>query len=171
MAVLTRGGGSRQDAAMKRGQFAAVFAIVVLVCGVGGTAAGIEPPSPGPEDRCAVCGMFVEKYHPWVATVVFADGAQVFFDGPKDLFRYLLDLEKYQAQDRTIAAVFVTDYYRVRFVDAKTASFVLGSDVMGPMGGELVPFETSQEAETFAQDHGGQEILAFDQITLEKIPK
>jgi len=115
--------------------------------------------------------MFVAKYHPWVATIVFADGAQVFFDGPKDLFRYLLDPEKFQVQDRTIAEVFVTDYYRVRFIDARTASFVLGSDVMGPMGGELVPFETSQEAETFALDHGGQEILAFDDVTMAKVPK
>jgi nitrous oxide reductase accessory protein NosL len=156
---------------MKCRQIAAVFAISVLVCGVGGTAAAVEPRPPTSNDRCAVCGMFVAKYHPWVATIVFADGAQVFFDGPKDLFRYLLDPEKFQVQDRTIAEVFVTDYYRVRFIDARTASFVLGSDVMGPMGGELVPFETSQEAETFALDHGGQEILAFDDVTMAKVPK
>lgn len=115
--------------------------------------------------------MFVEKYHPWVATIVFADGAQVFFDGPKDLFRYLLDPEKFKVQDRAISGVFVTDYYRVRFIDAKTAFFVVGSDVMGPMGGELVPLEKRDDAETFALDHGGQEILAFDDVTMAKIPK
>ena len=100
---------------MENRKLATVFAIALLACGVCGTAAATEPLPPGPDDRCAVCGMFVEKYHPWVATIVFADGGQVFFDGPKDLFRYLLDLEKFKVQDRAISGVYVTDYYRVRF--------------------------------------------------------
>jgi nitrous oxide reductase accessory protein NosL len=149
----------------------AAFVIVGVVVCLCGTAAAIEPRPPGPDDRCAVCGMFVHEYTNWVATVLFADGSQVFFDGPKDFFRFLLDLEKYRAQDREIAGVFVTDYYRVRFIDAKTAHFVVGSDVMGPMGGELVPLGSRDEAETFARDHGGQEILGFDGVTREKIPR
>ena len=156
---------------MESRKLTAVLALAIFIGGVSGTTVGAEPRLPGPDDRCAVCGMFVQKYHNWVATVVFEDGSQVFFDGPKDLFRYLLDLEKYKAQERTISGVFVTDYYRVRFIDATTAHFVLGSDVMGPMGGELIPLEKREEAETFAQDHGGREILGFDDVTLEKIPK
>ena len=156
---------------MRTRKLTAALAIAVFVCGVCGTAVGAEPRAPGSDDRCAVCGMFVEKYHNWVATIVFEDGSQVFFDGPKDLFRYLLDLEKYRAQDRTISEVFVTDYYRVQFIDAKTAFFVLGSDVMGPMGGEFIPLEKREEAATFAQDHGGREILEFGDITPEKIPQ
>jgi len=169
--MLTRRGDSRQDATMDIRKLTAVFAMAAFMCGVCGTTAAAEPRAPGSDDRCAVCGMFVEKYHNWVATIVFADESQVFFDGPKDLFRYLLDLEKYRAQDRTISEVFVTDYYRVRFIDAKTAFFVLGSDVMGPMGGELIPLEKREEARTFAQDHGGREILEFNDITPEKIPR
>jgi nitrous oxide reductase accessory protein NosL len=157
---------------MKRRTLRVVVAGVLLACcAVLPAAAGDEPPPPGPDDRCAVCGMFVHKYPNWVATVVFADGAQVFFDGPKDLFRYLLDLEKYQAGDREIAGVFVTDYYRVRFIDAETAHFVTGSDVTGPMGAELIPLGKREEAETFARDHGGQETLEFGDITLEKVPR
>ena len=156
---------------MESRKLTAVLVLAIFMCGVCGAAAGDKPQSPGPDDRCAVCGMFVQKYHNWVSTIVFKDGSQVFFDGPKDLFRYLLDLEKYKAQERTISGVFVTDYYRVRFIDATTAHFVLGSDVMGPMGGELIPLEKREEAETFAQDHGGREILGFDDVTLDKIPK
>jgi len=149
----------------------AVFALAIFMCGVCGATAGAEPQPPGPNDRCAVCGMFVQKYRNWIATIVFEDGSQVFFDGPKDLFRYFLDLERFKAQGRKISDLFVTDYYRVRFIDAKTAHFVSGSDVMGPMGGELIPLEKREEAETFAQDHGGHEILGFEEITLAKIPK
>jgi len=169
--VLTIGADSRQDNEMGSRKLTAVFVFVIFVSVVCGAAAGAEPQPPGPKDRCAVCGMFVQKYNNWVATIVFEDGSQVFFDGPKDLFRYILDLEKFKAQGRRISEVFVTDYYRVRFIDAKTAHFVSGSDVMGPMGGELIPLEKREEAETFARDHGGREILGFDDITPAKIPK
>jgi len=156
---------------MKNRFSAAALATGLLVFASVSFAAAAEPRPPGPGDRCAVCGMFVEKYKPWVATIVFADGAQVFFDGPKDLFRYLLDPEKFKVQDRAISEVYVTDYYRVRFIDARTAFFVVGSDVMGPMGGELIPLENRDDAETFSLDHGGQEILEFDNVTSAKIPK
>jgi nitrous oxide reductase accessory protein NosL len=146
------------------------FLSAALTCGVFATAAD-EPRPPGGDDRCAVCGMFVHKYPNWVATIAFAGGDQVFFDGPKDLFRYLFDLEKYEAQDREIAGVFVTEYYRVQSIDAQTAVFVTGSDVMGPMGGELVPFATRDEAEAFALDHGGKEILEFAEVTPDKVPR
>jgi len=167
---LTTGAVSREDALMETRKPAAMFVIALLVCGVL-PVAGAETRPPGPDDRCAVCGMFVHKYPNWVATVVFADGTQVFFDGPKDLFRYLLDLEKYKAPDQEIVQVSVTDYYRVKLIDAKTAHFVSGSDVMGPMGPELVPLEKRDDAETFAQDHGSREILEFDDVTAAKIPK
>ena len=156
---------------MESGKLTAMLTLAIFVCGVCGTSSGAEPRPAGPDDRCAVCGMFVQKYHNWIATVVFEDGSQVFFDGPKDFFRYILDLEKYKAQGRKVSEAFVTDYYRVRLIDATIAHFVLGSDVMGPMGGELVPLEKREEAETFAQDHGGREILGFGEITLEKIPR
>ena len=115
--------------------------------------------------------MYVARYPQWIASIRFADGSTVFFDGPKDMFRYLLDLEKYAAGDREIAGVWVTEYYRVRFIDAQTAVFVAGSDVMGPMGGELVPFATRDEAEAFALDHGGEEILVFAEVTPDKVPR
>jgi len=135
--------------------------------------AGVEPPNPGPSDRCAVCGMYVAKYPNWVAAVVFSDGTREFFDGPKDLFRYLSDISKFD-NTRDISMmrdVFVTDYYTTKMIDGKTAHFVLGSDVVGPMGSELVAIETYENAVIFLKDHRGEEILKFDQITVEKIPR
>jgi nitrous oxide reductase accessory protein NosL len=155
---------------MKSTKLITTFLGAALACGVFATAAD-GPRAPDEDDRCAVCGMFVHKYPNWVATTVFADGGQVFFDGPKDMFRYLLDLEKYAAGDREIAGVWVTEYYRVQFIDAQTAVFVTGSDVMGPMGGELVPFATRDEAEAFALDHRGEEILEFAEVTSDKVPR
>lgn len=115
--------------------------------------------------------MYVHKYPNWIATIVLEDGSQIFFDGPKDLFRYLLNLDQPRVNGREISTVWVTDYYRVKSIDAKTAHFVVGSDVMGPMGAELVPLGSRDEAETFARDHGGAEILAFDEVTPAKVPR
>lgn len=135
--------------------------------------AGGEPPEPGATDRCAVCGMYVAKYPNWVAAVVFSDGTREFFDGPKDMFRYLLDLPKYaHTRDKSeITDVFVTDYYTTEIIDGTTARYIAGSDVVGPMGAELVPVSSPENATVFMKDHRGVEILTFDQISVEKIPK
>jgi nitrous oxide reductase accessory protein NosL len=49
-------------------------------------------------------------------------------------------------------------------VDAREAWFVVGSDVLGPMGHELVPFARREEAEEFLRDHRGASVLRFDDV-------
>jgi len=149
----------------------AVVTICFLVLATSGGAFAQEPAPPTSSDRCAVCGMYVEKFPNWVGTIILAGGSQVFFDGPKDLFKYLLNLERYGKNPQDISKIFVTDYYRVQPIDARTAFFVVGSDVMGPMGPELVPFSNEKEAETFVRDHSGERVLLFDKITVEDVPK
>jgi nitrous oxide reductase accessory protein NosL len=103
-------------------------------------AAALNLPAPKPDDVCPVCGMFVAKYPHWIATVVFQDGHADHFDGGKDFFKYMLDMKKY-ARGRSreqIAAMGVTGYYDGARMDAAAAWYVLGSDVLGPMGHELV---------------------------------
>jgi nitrous oxide reductase accessory protein NosL len=130
-------------------------------------ALGGDPPKPGPKDKCPVCGMFVAKYPDWVAYVELADGTRLVFDGAKDLFKFVLEPGKY-LPSRTradVKAATVTDYYGLAPLDARAAHFVLGSDVFGPMGRELVPFGKRADAEEFLKDHHGTRILAFDEVT------
>ncbi|MEZ5841609.1 MAG: nitrous oxide reductase accessory protein NosL [Hyphomicrobiales bacterium] len=131
-------------------------------------AARVDLPAPGPRDTCPVCGMFVAKYPEWIATVLFTDGKVDHFDGAKDFFKYLLEMEKY-APGRTgadIAGLGVTDYYTVERIDARAALYALGSDVLGPMGHELVPHALDTDAADFMKDHAGRRLLAFDEIRL-----
>jgi nitrous oxide reductase accessory protein NosL len=162
---------THKDAAMRETLRTILVTLGLLASVFSGAVAAGGPQPPTEKDRCEICGMYVHKYPNWVATIVFKDGSQVFFDGAKDFFRFILSVEQFGEGDAEIAALFVTDYYRVRFIDAKTAHFVVGSDVMGPMGGELVPHASREDAETFARDHGGEGILAFDDVTLAEIPK
>jgi len=80
-------------------------------------------------------------------------------------------------------AIYVTDYSRVdweipegterkkmpaptaadTFADATGLSYAVETDVMGGMGPDLLPFSNSDEAETFAEAHGGR-TLGYDDI-------
>ncbi len=125
------------------------------------------PPPPGARDLCPVCGMMVSKYPHWVATIVWKDGHSHHFDGPKDLFKALLNLGKFIPGHRSedVAGVFVTEFYGLKRIDARKAWFVQGSDVLGPMGNELVPLASAEDAADFRKDHKGRQILHFDQVT------
>jgi copper chaperone NosL len=129
---------------------------------------GLEkgPAKPGPRAKCPVCGMFVAKYPDFLTQVVFRDGSSDFFDGSKDMFKYLTNMKKYKPgkSPADIEAVYVTDYYSLAPVDGTKAFYVLGSDVFGPMGKELIPFEKEPEARAFMKDHKGKKIMKFQEI-------
>ena len=148
-----------------RSGWLALGAAALLLGGAGrADEAGFVPPRE--RDRCPVCGMFVAKYPDWIAEVRFADGGYAVFDGAKDLFKFLSAPERY-LPDRVAADVreiWVTDYYALRPVEGRAAFFVLGSDVFGPMGRELVPFASREEAEEFLRDHHGTSVLRFDDV-------
>lgn len=119
-------------------------------------------------DRCPVCGMFVYKYPKWVAQIVFKDGSYYFYDGAKDMFKHIFDTAKYTPgkSAQNIKDIYVTDYYEVDLIDAKSAFFVVGSDVLGPMGHELLPFKDQESAQEFLEDHKGKSIIRFQDVTL-----
>lgn len=117
-------------------------------------------------DKCPVCGMFVARYPEWIAQIVFDDGTHAFFDGPKDMFKYYFNLKEYNPSKKQsdISAIYVTEYYSTRLMDAGHVFFVSGSDVYGPMGHELVPVATPDEAKEFMRDHKGRKILRFGEV-------
>ena len=131
------------------------------------TAAEKAPPAPSAKDKCPVCGMFVAPYPNWVGEIVYKDGGRSYFDGPKDLFTYYFAPEKYgPARKRAdIADLHVMDYYSVTAIDGRKAFYVIGSDVRGPMGKELVPFAKKADADGFLKDHHGKKVLRFEELT------
>jgi nitrous oxide reductase accessory protein NosL len=122
---------------------------------------------PSPKDKCPVCGMFVAKYPDWVAAIRFREGSTVFFDGAKDMFKFYFDLKKYNPSKRQtdIETLQVTDYYDLTPVNGFEAFYVLGSDVYGPMGRELIPFAKEEAAKEFLTDHKGKSIIKFKEVT------
>ena len=140
-----------------------------LLCTLTAFATAQALPKPGPKDLCPVCGMLVSKYPNWVATVIYKDGHAHHFDGAKDLFKFWIDPPKYAAGHtrEQMARIVVTDYYNLSPIDARTAFYVIGSDVLGPMGHEFVPLASQADAEEFLKEHKGKRILRFEQVTKE----
>ena len=130
-----------------------------------------EVRQPGNRDRCPVCGMFVAPFPEWIAQIVYEDDTVDFFDGCKDLFRLLKAPEEYSQprNRRAVRTVLVTSYYDQLLITAQEAIFVAGSDVLGPMGAELIPLRSLEEAEEFTRDHQGTGIFRFGEVTPEVV--
>ena len=139
---------------------------VVIVCCcaiVVSSELSAEPIDPvDPNERCAVCGMMVAKYNPWI-TQIHAQGEKpAMFDGVKDMMAYYFNPQVYGGKgNMSTAVLWVKDYYTLTWLDGRAAFFVVGSDVMGPMGEELVPFDSHGAAENFLRDHKGTKVLHF----------
>ncbi|MGE5238756.1 MAG: nitrous oxide reductase accessory protein NosL [Chloroflexota bacterium] len=153
---------------MKR---ALVLIIVILLVSSLAFAGERKPVKPAEKDKCPVCGMFVAKYPDFVAEIIFKNGSYAVFDGVKDMMKYYFDMAKYDPSKKAddIDSIYVTDYYSLTPVDGHAAFYVLGSDVYGPMGKELVPFGKEKDAQEFKKDHKGKAILKFKEITAETL--
>ncbi|MFK5881264.1 MAG: nitrous oxide reductase accessory protein NosL [Sulfurospirillum sp.] len=123
------------------------------------------------DEKCPVCGMFVYKYPRWAAQIFYKHGNHqhhLSFDGVKDMMKFYFNNKKWGKYDyakrKNITKILVTDYYKQYAIDARGAFFVIGSNIYGPMGNELVPFSTLQEAKNFKNDHKGTKILKFSEI-------
>ena len=142
-----------------------LFALPLFLASIAGAAPLEEVES---DARCPVCGMFVAKYDVWVTQIRYGDSTIHSFDGVKDMMAYYHNPVVYNGQEQVkIAEIWVKDYYSLKWLNARQAFFVIGSDVHGPMGHELIPFSIKAAAESFFADHHGRRILTFDEITVE----
>jgi len=115
-------------------------------------------------EKCPICGMFVYKYPKWATQIFYAD-KHYSFDGAKDMFKYYFDNKE------GITEVLILDWYTQKTIDATKAYYVIGSDVYGPMGHELIGFKNEVDAKTFYMDHRGTKIIRFEDVTQEEVYK
>lgn len=114
--------------------------------------------------KCPVCGMFVSKYPKWAARIKY-NGKNYYFDGVKDMMKYYIFDGDFPYDRNSISEITVSDYYTLEEISAKDATYVLDSDVFGPMGRELIPFKSKKSANAFMADHNGKAMVKFDEIT------
>ncbi|WP_373070200.1 nitrous oxide reductase accessory protein NosL [Sulfurimonas sp.] len=129
-------------------------------------------------EKCPVCGMFTYKYPKWATQVFYKHNSHEHhhsFDGVKDMMKFYFSPMKWgdykNSKKENIEKILVTDYYSQKAIDATKAYYVIGSDVYGPMGDELIPFKNKEEAQTFKMDHKGKKLVNFNDITEDEVYK
>ena len=144
-----------------------VMSCLFILCLVAVSFAG-EPigSPPSQKDKCPVCGMFVSMFADWNARIEFKDSAYATFDGAKCMFKYYLNIKKYNPpkDKKDVTVISVKDYYSKTSIDALQAFFVIWSDVYGPMGHEPIPFEKEADAKKFLKEHKGKKMMRFKDI-------
>ena len=143
----------------------ALVLAITLGCGQQSSAAPVDQvPS---DQRCPVCGMFVAKYENWITQARdLKANKTLFFDGVKDLLAFWFEPQVYGGNSQAdLIEIWVKDYYTLKWVAAREAVYVIGSDVYGPMGHEFIPFVDLKAADSFRQDHKGTAIVTFNEIT------
>jgi len=119
---------------------------------------------------CGKCGMFPARYQQWQTQIIFNDGTMTPFDGCKCMFSFLFNMNKFDKQHSSgdVAAAWVRDFNTGDWIEAANAHYVIGSDEMGPMGKELIPFADAAAAENFQKEHGGQ-TASYNAISMETL--
>lgn len=115
---------------------------------------------------CPICNMGLESSTLGPAAVIFKDGKVVGFHSAGHMFAYILAPVKHSISTENIKNTYVTDDGTKKFVDAKQAFFVVGSDVMGSMGPDLVAFAKKEDAEKFSSEHKGKRVASYAEVTL-----
>jgi nitrous oxide reductase accessory protein NosL len=130
------------------------------------------------DEKCPVCGMFTYKYPRWVAQIYFTKDKKEHhysFDGVKDMMKFYFNPMAWGNYDKinknNITKIMVTDYYKQKAIDGKKAFYVERSDIFGPMGNELIPFENKDDAINFLNDHKGKRVIKFTQIKEKEVYK
>lgn len=108
----------------------------------------------GGAQRCGHCGMKIDESSAFHAALE-SGGKRDSFDTPR------CALSEWKTRGGT---VFVQDYYDRVLQDGSKLRFVVGSDVVGPMGPEIVPVDAPRAAK-FVKDHGGKDYALGELMT------
>jgi hypothetical protein len=106
--------------------------------------------------------MKVDPASPWVAYLQTTTG-ELAFDTPR------CALTSWRSDPSRVTSARFREYYSQEIKSAAALRFVYGSDVLSPMGQELVPVAT-ENARRFARDHNGAPPKAAEDIVREGLP-
>jgi copper chaperone NosL len=112
------------------------------------------------EQRCKHCGMRIDPASPWRTELVGDGGSVTSFDTPR------CALTSWRSGKSVAKTLRAQEYYDRQWREGDALRFVLGGDVVGPMGPDLIPVDPSR-ALKFIQDHGADRAVRLDEITLD----
>jgi len=117
---------------------------------------GVSAEETHKRESCRVCGMYIDEYIKSAAELVYPDGRKEYSCGVACMLRIVEDEGGLSA----FKSVKVHDWVSGKLVDAETATYVIGSQVIPDMVPNYIAFAKREEAEAFMAKEGG-EIMDF----------
>lgn len=116
---------------------------------------------------CSLDGMLLSDYPGPKAQIHYEQGDTDFFCDTVEMFSIYLKPE----QKKKVTGIFVQDMGKAdwnnpqgHWIDAKSAFYVVGSQLKGGMGPTLASFSTKSDADSFKEKNGGK-VYKFSEIT------
>ncbi len=116
------------------------------------------------QEVCPIKNVDIDKHKDWAGYLELKDGSIIALSSPKYTFAYMLIEQKRVGQD-SVKSVYVTDYKNKKLINAKTAYYVFGSNIMSVGGDDIIPFALESDAKEFFQGNKGKQIYRFDRMT------
>jgi len=117
------------------------------------------------EDRCPVCGMKILKHSKFASAIELKDGSAYYFCGTGCMIKSWLHPEIFIGQEKSqLKRALAPEYFRGRYIDALSARWVAGSDIIGPMGPALVPLKDEADLKVFQERHGGKHLFRLGEL-------
>ncbi len=120
------------------------------------------------KDQCSICGMYPARYPKSKCQFLGTDKKVYHFCSTQCLFEFLKNPKKYVKGDVKPFLLWVIDYPTGTWISGRTAYYVVGSKVQGPMGYEAFAFDKKEAAGEFARKDGGK-VLSFSDMSADKI--
>ncbi|MBF0290094.1 MAG: nitrous oxide reductase accessory protein NosL [SAR324 cluster bacterium] len=144
--------------------FCMVFIFITLALSVFAHENNESPRTIDTTKECPLCGMIPARYPLFHCQIVFMDGSYEAFDSAIGLLVYLFFPEKTERSSKTVQSIYFKDYIAETWIEAKETIFVVGSEVLGPMGVEFLPVNSEETAQKLSQLEKGKEIIRFERI-------
>ena len=118
------------------------------------------------KDNCSICGMPVHKHLKFATGIELVDGTAFYFCGTQCLVRAWLQPDIYLGTPKeSVKRSIVTSYFSGNHIQGKDAFFIMGSDVMGPMGPSLIALSNEKERDSFIGRHGGTAVYGITAVS------
>jgi len=119
-------------------------------------------------DTCLIRHFKLYEYPSWVAKVTTRTGKDIYFSSPKSMFEYYFNPIKWTSlgaiSSSDLTEVYVTDFNTLEKIDAKSAYYVYGSNIISPAGDDLIPFSSKIDAANFSKKSNGKRVLKFNEV-------
>lgn len=120
------------------------------------------------DDLCLIRKFKVYKTPAWISSIKVRSGEVIYFSSPKGMFEFYFRPVKwpeYNVKSDDDMRMYVTEYGTLEKISARDAFYVYGSTKISPAGDDLVPFRTREDAEKFYDNHHGERIFIFTDIS------